>query len=47
MAKRIVVTGASGNVGTALLRRLTAAPEGFDELRRHLSTGTLTIRENF
>lgn len=30
MTKRIVVTGASGNVGTALLRRLTTASEDFD-----------------
>jgi nucleoside-diphosphate-sugar epimerase len=30
MTKRIVVTGASGNVGTALLRRLTADPNEYD-----------------
>jgi UDP-glucose 4-epimerase len=30
MATRIVVTGATGNVGTALLRRLTAAPNDYD-----------------
>lgn len=30
MSKRIVITGASGNVGTALLRRLTADDPGYD-----------------
>jgi nucleoside-diphosphate-sugar epimerase len=30
MTKRVVVTGASGNVGTALLRRLTATPGDYD-----------------
>jgi UDP-glucose 4-epimerase len=30
MTTRIVVTGASGNVGTALLRRLAAAPDDYD-----------------
>lgn len=30
MRKRVVITGASGNVGTALLRRLAAADPGYD-----------------
>lgn len=38
MPKRIVITGASGNVGTALLRRLAEEPDGYDIVgisRRH------------
>jgi nucleoside-diphosphate-sugar epimerase len=41
MPMRIVVTGASGNVGTALLRRLAAAADeyGTDKRLRHICEG--------